>query len=237
MDNGWIQLHRKLLDNPIYRKPAWLSVWVTLLLLASHKEKEDFIWNGKPIKLKKGEFITGRNKLSELTGVPATTIEDILKYLETQQQIRQQKTTKFRLISILKWNNYQKSVIKSDNRATTERQQSDTINKGNKENNDNNNPKGLVQAQIYGDENINKIINYLKEKQDLQQLDGSVKWNRIYAKNLLGKFKGDLEKVLKFITFALQDPFHQKNAVSIKYLYNNLNKIALSYKTNQIAKI
>lgn len=136
MENGWILLHRKIIDNPICKKPVWAWLWTVLLLLASHKEKDDFIWNGKPIKLKKGQFITGRKRLKEITGIAESTIEDILKYLESQQQIQQQKTTKFRLITILKWDTYQKRDIKSDNRATTEQQQSDTINKGNKDNND-----------------------------------------------------------------------------------------------------
>ena len=121
MNNGWIKLHRKLLDNPIANRPAWSWLWITLLLLANHDETHSFIWNGRRVFLNQGEFVTGRSALSEQTGIAGSTIEDILNYLESQQQIRQQKTTKYRLITIVKWKEYQKSDSKPDNKATTKR--------------------------------------------------------------------------------------------------------------------
>lgn len=125
LENGWIKLHRKLLDNPLATKPAWAWLWVVLLLLANHKEGDGFIWNGKPIILKKGQLLTGRKKLRLLTGIPESTIEAILTYLEKTHQIRQQKTTKYRLLTIVKWSDYQKP----NNKPTTEEQQTDTFKK------------------------------------------------------------------------------------------------------------
>src|SRR3990167_8712218 len=86
MDNGWISLHRKIFDNPISKKPAWAWLWITLLLKANH-EPNSFIWNGKKIIIERGQLLTGRKELSIQTGVSGSTIEDILKYLERQQQI------------------------------------------------------------------------------------------------------------------------------------------------------
>ncbi len=123
MTEGWIKLHRKLLDNPIAKKHQWLALWVTLLLLANHNNRNKFIWLGKEVEQKAGEFITGRKALKEQTGIPETTIERILDYLVSSGQIGQQKTTKYRLITILKWNEYQKV----DNKRTTNGQQTDTI--------------------------------------------------------------------------------------------------------------
>ena len=78
--------------------------------------------NGKIILIKEGQLITGRKALSAATGIPESTIEDILRLFESEQQIRQQKTTKYRLITILNWKEYQES----DNKATTKQQQADT---------------------------------------------------------------------------------------------------------------
>jgi hypothetical protein len=129
MNNGWIKLHRKILDNPINSKPSWFSVWVHLLLLANHEDGHKFIWNGQNIQLNKGQFVTGRKKLKAITGVPESTIERVLNYLETEHQIEQQKTQKYRLITILKWNDYQILDIKPDNKWTTDGQQTDTFKK------------------------------------------------------------------------------------------------------------
>ena len=114
-DSGWIKLHRKLLDNPLASRPDWAWLWVVLLLLANHDDEYSFIWNGESKKLSKGQFITGRKKLSEITHIPETTIERILAHLEKTRQIGQQKTTKYRLITILNWKIYQNM----DNKRTT----------------------------------------------------------------------------------------------------------------------
>src|SRR3990167_6911251 len=140
---GYIRLHRCLLENPISKKPVYAWLWTTLLLLANHQPNK-FMWNGDIIIIKEGELLTGRKELSLKTGIPETTIEDILKYLERQHQIRQQKTTKFRIITIIEWKKYQSSDIKSDNKPTTSRQQADT-NKNDK--NDKNDKKHLPQAE------------------------------------------------------------------------------------------
>ena len=123
MNNGWIKLHRKILDNPISHRPQWAWIWVVLLLLASHDDKESFIFDDQQMHLKKGQFITGRKKLSQITGVSETTVERVLDYLEKSRQIGQQKNTKNRVITILNWELYQNV----DNKRTTNGQQTDTI--------------------------------------------------------------------------------------------------------------
>lgn len=125
MENGWIKLHRKIIGKGFYNKSQYFHLWVHLLLCANHDSKE-FMWNGNIILVKEGQMITGRKELSQQTGIPQSTIEDILKFLETQHQIRQQKTTKYRLITIVNWVKHQKSDSKSNSRATTEQQQADT---------------------------------------------------------------------------------------------------------------
>lgn len=118
MSNGWVKIHRKLLENPLAKKPAWAWLWVVLLLLASHEERESFTWKGKKILLKRGQFVTGRKKLKSITGIPESSIERTLNYLEIGHQIEQQKTTKYRLISIVNWDSYQQTDIKTDNKMT-----------------------------------------------------------------------------------------------------------------------
>lgn len=140
-NNGYIKLHRKLLDNIYCSKPNYVSLWVFLLLKANHKEAT-FLWNGEKKTLKAGQFITGRNILSKETGMKASTLEDILKTFESQQQIRQQKNNKFRIITIVNWERYQGSQqqtdIKTDNKATSNRQQGDTNKNDNNEKNEKN---------------------------------------------------------------------------------------------------
>lgn len=121
MENGWIKLHRKIQDSGLYSKPTYFLIWIHLLLSANHRPKK-FIWNGKDITVREGQLITGRKKISEALEIPESTVERALGYLEDTSKIGQQKTTKYRLITISKWHQYQLA----DNKRTTNGQQTDT---------------------------------------------------------------------------------------------------------------
>jgi hypothetical protein len=132
-DKGWVSLHRELKDKGYYKKSAYVHLWVHLLLSANH-ESAEFLWNGQIIKLQPGQFITGRKKLAEETGLKETTVERVLECFESGQQIGQQKTTKYRLITIVNWEKWQKSDNKIDSKRTTNGQQTDTNNNNNNNN-------------------------------------------------------------------------------------------------------
>ena len=58
--DGWVKIHRKILDNPIVCKDSdYLAVWVYLLLNATHQEY-DTLFKGKRMTLQKGQLITGK---------------------------------------------------------------------------------------------------------------------------------------------------------------------------------
>ena len=137
-NNGWIKLHRKLLKNPLVKKPNYVWLWIVLLLKANHKDTK-IMWNGEVLIIKEGQILTGRKELSQLTGIPETTIERALTYIEKNgHQIEQQKTTKFRLITIINWKEYQKEDSTSDNKRTTNGQQTDTYKNDKNEKNEKN---------------------------------------------------------------------------------------------------
>jgi len=142
MDTGWVKIHRKLLENPIAQKSNYFALWVTLLLKANHKETK-MIWNNQMIVIKEGQFITGRDALSEQTGIHSSTIERILNYLENEHQIEQQKTTKYRLITIVNWKDYQEKDNKVNNKRTTNEQQANT----NKNDNNGKNENKIIEEQ------------------------------------------------------------------------------------------
>jgi hypothetical protein len=140
-NNGWIALYRKVLDNPISSKPDYLSIWIHLLLMANHEETS-FIWNNKKQIVKKGQLLTGLKILSKKTGVAQGTVYRILNYLENEKQIKQQKTTKFTIITIVNWDTYQscgkQNEKQIENRLKTDEKQIETYNNDNNVNNDNN---------------------------------------------------------------------------------------------------
>ncbi len=99
---GWIKLHRMLQQWEWYNDSQTLHVFITVLLNANH---EDGRWRGHEVK--RGQWITGRKKLSEITGISERSIRTILKRLEDSQELTIKATSKFSLISVIKWDSYQ----------------------------------------------------------------------------------------------------------------------------------
>jgi DNA replication protein DnaD len=140
---GWIKIHRSMLDKGWFINSDYLVVWMYLLMEAYHKDSE-YLWNGKTIILKRGQFITGRNKLSKELKINRSKVDRILKFFESEQQIEQQMTSTSRLISILNYEKYQGVEPPSEprvshKRATSEPQVStkEELNNDNNKNNSN----------------------------------------------------------------------------------------------------
>ena len=131
MSNGWIKIHRKMLDNPVVMKdPDYLAVWMYLLLNATHKMYQT-IYGGRKVTLHPGQLITGRKIIAEETGVNESKIVRIIKLLKSEHQIEQQANPYGSLITIVNWDKYQNDEQQNEqqvnNDRTTSEQQVNTI--------------------------------------------------------------------------------------------------------------
>lgn len=126
MENvSYIKLFRKLLNSPIFENEKALKIWIWCLLKATHIEREQLVGQ-QIVKLKKGEFVFGRSKASEELKMTESTVYKYIKLLEKLQMISINSNTKFSVISIEKWEEYQVEELKNNNKVTTEEQQSNT---------------------------------------------------------------------------------------------------------------
>jgi len=127
IEQGWIKLHRKMLDNPVVWKDSdHLAVWIYLLLNATHKDM-DVLFKNKRITLKPGQLITSRKSIAKKLDISESKVHRVLKMLEIEQQIEQQTSNKNRLITIVRWNEYQSCEQQieqqvNNNRTTSEQQ-------------------------------------------------------------------------------------------------------------------
>jgi len=123
-NNGWVCLHRRLLEHPRFQDGDWLKIWIYLLMEATHKERRA-IFNGKTITLKAGQLITGRYKIARNTGVNSASVYRILQTLKIEHQIEQQTSNKSSLITLKNWTIYQSTEhliehLSSSKRAASE---------------------------------------------------------------------------------------------------------------------
>lgn len=132
MKDGYVKAYRKMLSNPVVMKDAeHFAVWMWLLLNATHGSY-DTIFKGEKITLSNGQMVTGRVKIAQELKISESKVERILKSFESEHQIEQQKSNKNRLITVVKWREYQKSEQQNEqqlnNNWTTTEQQLNTYN-------------------------------------------------------------------------------------------------------------
>lgn len=108
MDNGWVKIHRKLRNNPIYTKPVGLLIWLECLLSATHEiVKIDYA--GEERNLNPGEFVFGRIEWSKRLKLSPRTVYKWVQRMTERGMIRAQvrghgKPTIFK---VEKWEEYQ----------------------------------------------------------------------------------------------------------------------------------
>lgn len=151
---GWISLHRKLMENAVWGDPNYLKLWIYCLFKASHQDHEQLIGN-QMIQLKVGQFVTGRIALSDdlNRGVkPKLRLDELtwwrhLKNLEKWGMLNIKTTNKYSVITIDKYEVYQdiqdkveqETEQQMNNKRTSNEHHLNTnnnvnnVNKGNKE--------------------------------------------------------------------------------------------------------
>jgi DNA-binding MarR family transcriptional regulator len=123
--NGWVKLHRKMLDNPIIMKDAeHLAVWMYLLLNATHAEYPA-LFKGEKITLQPGQLITGRKSIASTLDVNESKVRRILDSFENDQQIDRQRSNQNTLISLINWEKYQLCDQPDDQQMTNDRPTTD----------------------------------------------------------------------------------------------------------------
>ncbi len=106
-DNGWIKLHRKVLNNPVVCKDAeHIAVWMYLLLNATH-EAMTVLFGGEKITLKSGQLLTSRNTIAKQLKINPSKVYRILSCFKIEQQIEQVSNMQQSLITISNWDFYQ----------------------------------------------------------------------------------------------------------------------------------
>lgn len=122
--NGWIKIHRKILDNRVVCKDAdHMAVWMYLLLNASHNAHSQ-LYGGKTVELRPGQLITGRRVIGEKLNIEETKVLRILRLFQKNNQISIETKNTGSLISILAWNEYQSEQMFAQQNAQQNAQQS-----------------------------------------------------------------------------------------------------------------
>ena len=114
-NNGWIKLHRKLLDNSVFESgdSCLVHAFLYCLLRANHAEKKVLV-NGEEITLKPGQFVTGRHIASKDLGFKSKMWDRKCDQLRKLEIVTKQVTKQCTVITIVNWDKYQSQEQESD---------------------------------------------------------------------------------------------------------------------------
>ena len=154
--NGWIKLHRKLLDKAIWRDSSseQKAILITLLLMANHTESE-WEWKGEQFHCSPGQFRTSLESIAAACGkgISIQNVRTALKKFEKYGFLTNESTKTGRLITLCNWEHYQapeEERNKASPRQVTMHQQTPnrqlTSNKNNKNDNKKENERSNAGA-------------------------------------------------------------------------------------------
>jgi hypothetical protein len=232
---GYIQLHRQILDSAVFANPNYLKIWLWILIKANHKDKEVPIKIGggsSTIAVKRGEFLFGRNSSSEELCMSGSMIYRTLKKFEKWKMITIKSNNQYSVITICNYDTYQSTI--NTERTTDELDLNQTrtrreldVNTTNNDNNDNNDNKKSILVATDSDESISteamEVAKYLYES--IKKWDASHKYNR--TKPALKSWANDIDKAIRIDGRDAESLKHM-----IHYLFNEKTQTAIFWSPN-----
>ena len=177
MNQGWIKLHRALMDWEWYDDIITRGIFIHCLLRANHTDTN---WRG--IELKRGQFVTSLKHLAEENGISVQTLRTHLKRLKSTRELTIKSTNKNSVITVCKYESYQSEKSEANtqtntqtNKQVTSNQQATNIqlttDKNDKNNKNVNNEKNHHQAEKNDDDDLISLIDIEKLKKEYKGID------------------------------------------------------------------
>lgn len=204
--DGFINIHRQLLESSVFASEKKLKIWIWLLLRASFCKRFIPLTIGRgqsEVKIERGQLIFGRFSAEESLNIDGSTIYKILQWFESEDMIKIESNSHYTIISICNYDTYQFNGIKkeqpSDSQVTTDEQQSNTYKK-----------EIEIKKEYY---NTEILIN---------ESSSEIERYKLFVKKIFGE--NDLKKPLdNILKFRDQMSFEQFTKLYAKYTQNEMN--------------
>ena len=166
MTEGFIKLHRKLIEWEWFSDINTTHLFLYCLLRANYEDKK---WRG--IDIRRGSFITSLDRLSKDTGLTVRQVRTALDKLKSTGELTSKTTSQYSIISIKNYNLYQDNDKQIDNPMTSERQTNDKRMTTDKNIKNNKNNKNIKEKKKLG-EFLNVLLTE-EEEEKLKELYGN----------------------------------------------------------------
>jgi hypothetical protein len=170
MINGWIKIHRQILEWEWYSDMNVRVLFLHLILKANHKPKRH-----KGVLIEAGCLVTSRDLLSLETGLTSRQIRGALDKLKMTNEVSIKTSTQGTYIQLVKYKDYQ--LVPSDlpSKRPTSARQMPTNKKERK--------KEEKEERDFSDEKRvpELLFNSVENSSAIDQLDRKSYWNRLLS--------------------------------------------------------
>jgi len=155
MERGYVKLWRKSIDSFVFADLELWKLWCLCLMKANHKGRWIPLEGLKePIKINPGQFMTGRESLHQIyyprkkkNQKSALTLWRWLQILEKAGNLNIKSYTKYSIITISNWTEYQQDEQQMNNKRTTDEQQMNTNKNDKNDKNDKKSKKKVIKEK------------------------------------------------------------------------------------------
>ena len=202
MGEAFIKIHKKMMQWEWYDDLKTFKLFMHCLLRAEYKPGS---WHG--ISYDTGQFITSLQNLADETHLSIQEVRTALNHLISTGELTSTQQGKARIITVVKWNEYQGDNRESNKKATRKQQDANKMltpckeYKEDKEGKELKNNKGTVYYP--NDELLNKaFINFveMRKKKKRPLTDMAVE---LAQKKLSELSDGDNEKAIKILNQSI----------------------------------
>ena len=170
MHNGWIKLHRSLLDWEWYDDVNVTRLFLHCLFKANHKDKP---YRGTVVK--RGTFLTGRDLLAVETGLSVQQIRTSLTKLKSTNELTIKSSRQGTVIEVVNYDKFQDATNTPTNEQPTSNQQVTSNKNEKKEKNDKKTyyteAEGLVIPQVFIDKMIS-TYSKINVASEIKKMEG-----------------------------------------------------------------
>lgn len=122
MSEGWIKLHRKILENPIFKCEPFSKgqAWIAILMLTNHKPSYIPIKNGGMLRVERGQCGFSEVALAEMFMWSRGKVKRFLTLLKNEKMIQQKIVENHSIIEVLNYDRYQPDTTNDTTNDTTD---------------------------------------------------------------------------------------------------------------------
>lgn len=243
---GWIKLHRSLLEKSIWNDstPEQKTILITLLMMANHQDVE-WEWKGEKYKAESGQFITSLDSIAQKSGsgISIRNVRTALKRFEKYGFLTNESTNKNRLITIVNWGFYQDSEVEGDKevdkQVTSKRQATDkqvTTNKNVKNEKNVINNTSSRKCKIYDQEDscyrlALELFKGIRENEPNFKEPNLQKWADD-MRLMLERDNRTEKQIAYLINWCQKDSFWKSNILSPAKLRKQYDQLVIKIKSD-----